>query len=184
MLLTCYTNSQAETSDTIWTHPIAGNVISVKFSPDGNYVYSGSTSNIVTKIDVVTNKVLKAFDAPKNLHSMDLSQDGKFLLLSGDTALVIVNAESGEIFKTFVYPFYLAPDKDDYITIHIKSVSFSYDGKYCGIVYNGGNPQTKTNHSNLIVWELETGKVVLNRKDGNLIFESLLFSPTENILAV
>ncbi|MCX6148222.1 MAG: hypothetical protein NTW25_13390, partial [Candidatus Kapabacteria bacterium] len=156
-----YLPSHAETSDTIWTHYINGNVISVKFSPDGNYVYSGSTSNFVTKIEVSTNKVVKAFDTPKSLHSMDLSQDGKYLLLSGDTALIIVNTETGEIFKTFVYPFYLAPDKDDYITIYLKSVSFSFDGKYCGIVY---------------------GKVVLNRKDDNLLFDYLLFSPTENIL--
>ncbi|MCX6148220.1 MAG: T9SS type A sorting domain-containing protein [Candidatus Kapabacteria bacterium] len=183
LLLAFYLPSHAETSDTIWTHYINGYEQGVKFSPEGKYVYAVS-SGYVTKIEVETNKTINVFNPKITIHSMDLSQDGKYLLLSGDTALVIVNAESGEIFKTFVYPFYLALDKDDYITIHIKTVSFSYDGKYCGIVYNGGNPFTKTNHSNLIVWDVGTGKVVLNRNDDNLVFESLVFSPTENIFAV
>jgi WD40 repeat protein len=185
LLIACYTSSFAELSDTIWTHPLLGNVINVKFSPDGKYIYEANQTKVISKIDAVTNKIVTEYNTPFGVYNMDLSQDGNYILACGDTTLFLIDTKTKEIIHNFQLPP-VPQGEPSYSSKGIESVSISYDNKYCGITLIG----TKTtvpkdmSTSSIICCELETGKLALNLVENSFIARYFKFSPTENIFAV
>ncbi|MCX6146973.1 MAG: hypothetical protein NTW25_06940 [Candidatus Kapabacteria bacterium] len=89
LIVALYLPLSAELSDTIWTHPLLGNVINVKFSPDGKYIYEANQTKVISKIDAVTNKIVTEYNTPFGVYNMDLSQDGNYILACGDTTLFL-----------------------------------------------------------------------------------------------
>jgi WD40 repeat protein len=181
LLFAGFSSSQAELADTIWTHPIAGEVKNVKFSFDGKYIYAGNNSQI-TKIDAVTNQEVYKILIPTTLTGMDLSQDGKIIAVACDTTLEVFDTETGEKLHTLFYPLNTGANRYR-ITQEIKSVSISYDNTFIGVVFNGGAMDNKA-QSTIAIWELQTGKLVLNSIERNLYYQYFAFSPTENKYAV
>ncbi len=169
---------KAELSDTIWTHPLWGIIKAVKFSPDGKYIYAGSDKNWITKIDAVTNKEIYGINTPADFMSMDLSKDGKYILLtaSKDTVLLI-NAEDKALIRQFIIP------AGTELKGLPQNASISYDSKYCSITYHRSLPNFKSKIS-ILVWELETGKLIKDIDASNPGADFLKFSPRENIFAV
>ncbi|MCX6146710.1 MAG: T9SS type A sorting domain-containing protein [Candidatus Kapabacteria bacterium] len=188
LLIAFYLPSHAELADTIWTHQVPGEITSVKFSLDGKYIYAGSNQNIIAKIEVATNQTIKTYTTEnthlQNFRSMDLSKDGKFLLVASDTVLILMDAETGEYIRNYELP--VNQGQNSYESKGIASVSLSYNNKYCGVVLTGVHQLTPKflPLGSVICWELETGKLALNMVEGTFLASYFSFSPTENNFVV
>jgi DNA-binding beta-propeller fold protein YncE len=194
LILIGYTRSFAELADTIWTHKVPRDVINVRFSPDGKYIYAGSTkrngfeldTNRITKIDAVTNKEVYKIPIPTTLTRMVLSQDGKYIIFAYDTLVKVYNTETKEELKTFILPMLSGNNRYSSIPA-LVGLSISFDNKYLGAVCGGGNinPNPKDRaQSNLVIWNFETGKEVYGNIESEYFYDSFSFSPTEDKYAI
>ncbi|MBL7128352.1 MAG: caspase family protein [Ignavibacteria bacterium] len=136
-------------------------VTSVCFSPDGNYILSGSSDKTVKLWDISNGKEIRNFTGhTRSVNSVCFSPDGKFVLSgSGDGTLKLWDISNGKEIRTF-----------DGSTTGVNSVCFSPDGKY---ILSGGDYFDPT----VKLWEISSRKEVRIFK-GNFRFpNSINFSP-------
>ncbi|KIJ53560.1 hypothetical protein M422DRAFT_154560 [Sphaerobolus stellatus SS14] len=139
-------------------------ILSVAFSLDGKYIFSGSSDKTVCLWSVETGK---AVGEPYECHtdsvwSVAFSPDRKYIVSgSSDETVCLWSVETG---KAVGEPY-------EGHTSYVWSVAFSPDGKYIYIVSGSDD---KTVH----LWSMETGKAVGEPYEGHTSsVESVAFSP-------
>ena len=114
-------------------------ITSVAFSPDGQYVLSGSVDKTMKLWEVATGREIRAFKGHEStVESVAFSPDGKFALSgSFDRTIRLWEVATGREIRTF------KSHKND-----CYSIAFSPDGKY---VLSGGTMK---------LWEVATGREI------------------------
>ena len=145
------------------------NVSSVAFSPDKNYIVTGSHDNKVSVWETATGQHIWTSKHKDKVNSVCFSPDGQYVLSgSDDKCAKLWNAQNGEMIRE--YRRYSSA---------LWSVRFSNDGKFfvsgCG---EWGNKSTE-----LYVWEVETGKIIQSFIGHKNIVSSVAFSPDGKYIA-
>ena len=107
LLLICTTaHSQTTQSDTVWVKEIGSEVHTVKFSPDGQYIYAKAIGRKPMKLNAENGEILMEYEGISYVDinerkNLDISKDGKYLY-SGDqgNTLFIWDTETGNLVHT------------------------------------------------------------------------------------
>ena len=120
-------------------------VETMAFSPDGRFVLSGDSDNILKLWDIYTGKEIRTFVGHKgSVKSIAFSSNGNYAISGGkDNTIILWDILNGEKIKSFIGH-----------TNYITSVLFSPDGKY---IYSGSEDNT------FKLWDISTGKEVLTK---------------------
>ncbi|UCG27542.1 MAG: caspase family protein [Bacteroidales bacterium] len=118
-------------------------VTSIRMSPDGKYMLSGSFDGMVKLWDIATGLQVQKFRGHSaRIHSVNFDSSGKYIITgSDDNTAKLWNAETGRIIRTF--------------TGHhgtVSSVQISPDGKFLITGSHDGSIKT---------WDIETGNELL-----------------------
>ena len=137
-------------------------VESVAFSPDGNYVVSGSRDNTAKVWEVATGNVITTFTGHSSyVYSVAFSPDGNYVVSgSRDSTAKVWEYDTGNVITTFT------GHSND-----VHSVAFSPDGNY---VVSGSVDNTAK------VWEVATGNVITTFTGHSSYVYSVAFSPDGN----
>ncbi|MCF7809430.1 WD40 repeat domain-containing protein [bacterium] len=142
----------------------SGAVLSVDFSPDGQYLISCGTDNSIKLWIVETGRELRTFIG----HSQDVqcvrfSSDGKYIISgSKDRTAKLWDVLTGETIRTY------EKHSDE-----INAVAFSNDDGFIG---------TASNDKTAILWDTETGKIVHFFEGHKQPVSSIAFSPDNRYL--
>jgi WD40 repeat protein len=137
----------------------SGAVLSVDFSPDGKYIVSSSSDNIIKLWIVESGRELRTFIG----HSQDVqcvrfSSDGKYIISgSKDRTAKLWDVLTGNEIRTF------EKHSDE-----INAVAFSNDDRF--IV-------TSSNDKTAILWETDTGRIIHFFEGHTRPVTSVVFSP-------
>jgi len=136
----------------------SGRINSVNFSPDGNFVLSGSTDNTLKLWNVNTGREIRTFRGHSgSVNSVSFSPDGNFVLSgSTDKTLKLWNVNTGREIRTFRGH-----------SGSVNSVSFSPDGEYA---VSGSNDKS------LILWDIDKGERIKVFCGHNAAILSVAFS--------
>jgi WD40 repeat protein len=136
----------------------------VKFSPDGNWLASGSVDSTVKLWNEESGKVILNIKQPAGITSIDFSPDGKHLVTASyDKKVRVWRLPEGLLAKEFTGH-----------TGTVWSVAFSPDGK---TIASCGEDAT------IKIWDVETGELLRNFQGHTQIVWDLKFSPDGNYLA-
>ena len=152
-------------------------VTSVAFSPDGNYIVSGSSyTNPTLRLWKAGSKwPIRTFweKVSRVVYSVAFSPDGKHIVLGGPQGPIeLRETESGQLVRIF----------EGRCNSSTYSVAFSPDGKY---IVSGSGDNIYRAFSNLIalelpvaleLWEVESGRLVYTYEEGESA-NSVAFSP-------
>ena len=133
----------------------------VAFSPDGNYIISGSSDKTMKVWDIGSGRLIRTLEGLNDsIANIDFSPDGQFIVSSSrDGNIKVWNFLNGRVVNEF---------KED---AYQGNMSFSPDGNY---IYNH---EVFLNF--LSVWNIKTGrKAELFQKRNNI--KSIAFSPDGN----
>ncbi len=126
---------QAE-SDTLWTKYIGSTVRTVKFSPDGRFVYAAVTGRSPMMLDANTGDIVREFKEFTYVSegsyrlSIAVSKDGKRLFAGDNEAKIFVwDTESGELIKTIEIDKYNTGDNLFY-AIDVSEKHIVYNLRY------------------------------------------------------
>ncbi len=130
---------------------------SVAFSPDSNYVATGSLDKTARLWDVKTGKMMHEFTGHTNtVWSVAFSPDSKHVLMgSGDNAVRLCDVKTGKMLHVFTH------------TDWVSSVAFSPDSKN---ILTGSDAIAR-------LWDVETGEIVQEFKGHTNAILSVAFSP-------
>jgi WD40 repeat protein len=132
-------------------------ISTVAFSPDGNYVLSGSKN--VKLWDIKSGREVRTFST--NNSRVAFSPDGKYALsASSDNTLKLWDIKSGKEIRTFSGHKF-----------GVNSVTFSPDGNYA--LSGGGDDALK-------LWDIKSGKEVRTFLGQTNFGQSVAFSPDGN----
>jgi WD40 repeat protein len=137
----------------------SGWIVSVAFSPDGQYALSGSWDNTLKLWDISSGKEIRTLSGhSSSVESVAFSPDGKYALSGfSNKTFTLWDLSSGKEIKT--------------LSGHsgwVVSVAFSPDGKY---VLSGSLDKT------LKLWDLSNGKEIKSMKGHSDYVKSVAFSP-------
>lgn len=126
----------------------AGDVTSVAFSSDGQYILSGGKDNTVKLWDVSTGKEIRTFRGHSGwVCSLAFTPDGRYAVSgSSDKTIKIWNIETGGVVRTF------SGEEE------IQSMALSPDGRYLFAAGKGYDFNTHADYFTLKVLGLEDGK--------------------------
>jgi WD40 repeat protein len=178
-LLLSFSNSLWAESDTLWTKYIGSTVRTVKFSPDGRFVYAAVEGRSPLKLDANTGEILMEYqgftysDYSFN-NAIDISSDGKMLIGGDFHNLYIFDTETGKVIDS------LESDTKNYEYNRFNEVLFAQDDNYVVACLNFGETTTKP-YSNLLIWDYKTKKII-QKKSGYRIVK-LAINQTNTTLA-
>jgi len=141
-------------------------VFSVSFSPDGQYIVSGSKDFSVRVWSAESGELVRTLEGHTAVvHSVSFSPDGQYIVSgSKDKSIRVWSVESGELVRTL-----------EGHTHDVNSVSFSPDGQS---IVSGSDDET------IRVWSVESGELVWtfgdNWEGGGGVSEAVMsvsFSP-------
>jgi WD40 repeat protein len=98
-------------------------------------------NNAILHRDLATGAILHRIDHPEQVWSMDITPDGRAVVLGTDTSAVVYDLETGEFLHTLPYPE----------TPSWSFVDVSPDGKTAVVTVAGDT------NAAVILWDLETG---------------------------
>lgn len=132
-----------------------GDVTSVAFSPDGQYIVSGSDDGTARKWDICGEEEIASMDVDGPVNSVTFSPDGKYVVSAGGSTIHV-----GEplTWKEIAHMTLERP---------VTSVALSLDGKY--VVSSSWWDST------IHVWETLTGREVTRMTHNTVV--SVAFSP-------
>jgi WD40 repeat protein len=123
-------------SDTLWTKYIGSTVRTVKFSPDGRFVYAAVTGRSPMMLDANTGDIVREFKEFTYVSegsyrlSIAVSKDGKRLFAGDNEAKFYVwDTESGELIKTVEIDKYNTGDNLFY-AIDVSEKHIVYNLRY------------------------------------------------------
>jgi len=136
----------------------SGQVSSVAFSPNGQFVLSGSGDKTMRLWNVASGKEIRIFAGhTKSVHSVAFSPDGRFALSGSlDENLHLWNVATGKIIWSSAH------------TDPVVSVAFSPDGRFA---LSGSSDKT------LRLWDVATGQKIRSFVGHTAIVSSVVFSP-------
>jgi hypothetical protein len=145
-------------SDTLWTKYIGSTVRTVKFSPDGLFVYAAAEGRGPLKLDANTGEILMEYpgftysDYAFN-NAIDISSDSKMLIGGDFHKLYLYDSENGKLQDS------LESNTMNFEHNRFNEVLFTKDNQYVIACLDYG---TSTNNppSKLLVWDLKTKKIV------------------------
>ncbi len=156
----------------LWYHPptVKGPVImervfsyhtapiwAAKFSPDGNYIISGSVDGKAIMADTRTGKIIRTLDHPEGITYLCWSRNGDMIITSGyDKTVRIWNAINGEQLK----------ELKGHTTV-IRSLDISPDGK---LIASGGEDGV------IKIWNVADGSCVFTIPAHKRIIWDIKFS--------
>jgi WD40 repeat protein len=151
-------------SDTLWVKQIGAEVKSVKFSPDGQFVYAAAIGNKPMKLSSADGSILKHYDSlvfsDKYMYiGFDLSKDGQYIV-AGDTSNIINiwDTQTGDIVK--ILSFALPTDNIDLPVI--TDFCFSNDDTYLAMsyIYKTMRHSDIEYRSKIIIWNFVTKQII------------------------
>ncbi|MCX7990630.1 MAG: WD40 repeat domain-containing protein [Proteobacteria bacterium] len=141
-------------------HPIT----SLVFTPDNNYLLSGSIENLIKVWDIKTGDLIKLIPGNSTgITSMTFSLDGEYLLTSGYDG--IVTLWDWKDYK-IIQQFYISDN-------NFILASFSKDNRY---IATGGSEGL------ISVWDVKKNTFVLSEKIHKKEILSIAFSPKDNLI--
>ncbi len=136
LLFLAISDSLHAESDTLWTKYIGSSVRTVKFSPDGRYVYAAVTGRSPMMLDANTGEIVREFKEFTYVSegsyrlSIAVSKDGKRLFAGDNEAKFYVwDTESGELIKTVEIDNYNTGDNLFY-AIDVSEKHIVYNLRY------------------------------------------------------
>lgn len=120
-------------------------VSTIRMSPDGKYMLSGSFDGMVKLWDIATGLQVQKFRGHKaRIHAVNFDSSGMYIVTgSDDNSAKLWNAETGEVVRTFIGH-----------SGTVSSVQISPDGKFLITGSHDGSIKT---------WDLETGNELLTQ---------------------
>jgi|GEM_PF-4109981 len=145
-------------SDTLWTTQIGSTVPTVKFSPDGDYVYAAAEGRGPLKLDAKTGDIIMEYEGVNYTsfdfgHALDISPDGKTLVGGDIDNLYFFDTETGELKDSII-----SPTKGTFYN-RFSDVKFTYDNKYLIACVDYGDTYVNT-PSYVIILDLETKQII------------------------
>jgi len=158
LFLAIYSYQLHAESDTLWTTAIGSTVRTVKFSPDGDYVYAAAIDRGIIKLNAQNGDILQEFEGFKYSdfsfnNAIDVSPDGKMIVGGDFHKLYLYNNEDGKIIDS------LESNTSNYPYNRFNEVLFTKDNKYVIGCVNYGNSTTNP-PSRLFIWDLATKKII------------------------
>ena len=158
LFLAIYSYQLHAESDTLWTTAIGSTVRTVKFSPDGDYVYAAAIDRGIIKLNAQNGDILQEFEGFKYSdysfnNAVDVSPDGKMIVGGDFHKLYLYNNEDGKIIDS------LESNTSNYPYNRFNEVLFTKDNKYVIGCVNYGNSTTNP-PSRLFIWDLATKKII------------------------
>ena len=153
-------------SDTVCVKEIGSEVKTVKFSPDGQFIYAAAIGRKPMKLDAGTGEILKVYEGfvfEGNVFSlaMDISSDGEWLICGAyGNNMYIIDTETGFIVKT------LKTDYQDIQLNKFNTVTITPDKRYI-IATNMFAISPQETMNGLVIWDAQSGELikVINSKD-------------------
>jgi WD40 repeat protein/uncharacterized protein YecT (DUF1311 family) len=145
-------------------------VDSVAFSPDGRHVLSGGPS--IKLWDVATGKEIRSFKGHTGIESsIAFSPDGRYAISGGsvsdDNGLMLWDVATGKEIRSFESK---KTTSWGWIPLgSVNSIAFSPDGRYA--------LSLSFNSSEMMLWDVATGKGIRTFTGHSGIVESVAFSP-------
>jgi len=145
----------------------------VIFTPDGKYIASTNSSNVIKFSDVMTGKVVKVFKG----HSSKISgivfspNEDVFASSSYNGELKLWNINDGNEIKSFKGG-----------AQEIYSLAFSPSGKYIAAGHDGGGDFTGKWMNTQTIWNVENEKVINSFSGHYAGVGSIVFSPDEKYI--
>ncbi len=170
-------------SDTVWVKEIGSDVKTVRFSPDGNYIYAIVAGYPPLKLSTATGEILMEYKGltliganPKS--NMTISPDGRFIYSANEgNTLYIWNTETGALVDS-VQTNYEEKEKPYYKTITASDkyiaalVSYQYIDTKKGELKN-----TTATH----IWDIKTHEKITSLQYSDI--RQIKFSPDGRYLA-
>ncbi len=168
-------------SDTVWVKEIGSDVKTVRFSPDGNYIYAAALGQKPLKLSTATGEILMEYagffyEATEHFSALDISSDGKWLI-GGEYGnnMYIIDTETGVILKT------LKTNYQDVQSNKFNTVTITPDKRYV-IATNRFRSDPITLMNSIIVWDTESGELIKNIESKD--FMKVKASPDNRYIAV
>src|SRR5262249_33578107 len=138
------------------------------FSPNGQYVLTGSTDKTARLWEVAKGITVRIFSGHGNyVSSAIFSSDGKRVLTgSWDGSARLWDAANGQLIRQCVDPNKSSP---------VNSVAPSPDGKY--LVTGGGSGDSPGGESVARLWDVSSGQLLRTFKGHTSGVDSVAFSP-------
>ena len=127
--------SQSAESDTVWVKEIGSAVKTVKFSPDGQFIYAAAIGRKPMKLSTETGDILQEYEGVTygggdDRSNLDISTDGRLLYSGNDGNIMYIwDTETGVVIDT------LQTDYEEKEKPYYKSISVSGNYVAALVVY-------------------------------------------------
>ena len=153
-------------SDTVWSKEIGSEVKTVKFSPDGQFIYAAAIGRKPMKLSTETGEILReyegfVFEGNVFFLAMDISSDGKWLVCGAyGNNMYIFDTETGLIVKT------LKTDYQEIQSNKFNTVTITPDKHYI-VATNMFAISPQETMNGIVIWDAISGELikVINSKD-------------------
>ena len=151
----------------------ADQITSVSFSNNGKYLLTTGHDHKARVWDVQSGKVYYDvyFSASNWIEDGAFSKDDRTIVLTSDMVMERHDLQNKKLIKTIFDSSLLTKRSNASFTERFLSCKFSSDGK---------KAVTTNADSSVRMWNLETGKVVVNIREPGAVFQNAIFSPSGN----